>query len=180
MYVNLYQLNLSPVFEIIKKDPNQIPRDISSRLSLIENEIIKEYEIKQEGKIGIRTLGNEIRYNSNLKEEFSRLKNGKTIIKLTENRRSFIKVFLDNWIEHKEDEIFFLILEDHFGITSNLVDSSFIRIEEITDELDVFFRNFEKRNKGPKIYFIEIKGFSGYNINRVDDYSKIYNINTDE
>ena len=162
MKFNIYKL--TDDFKIDQLLEEELDLQIEKRLTIIENEITNEYIRKQEGKLGIKNLGNEIRYNQVLKNQFNTLINNQTIIKMTENRRSFIKVFLDNWITHNSSEIYFFILENTFGSESNIVDASFIRINEINDELSKFNSYFKKTTSGPNVYFIEFKGFSRYHI----------------
>lgn len=150
-----------------------IDNNISEALEEIEKEIIREYLMEQDGKIGIRALGNRIRYNEVLKSYFSVPLNKNVIIKVTENRRSFIKIFIDNWIEFNTLDIYFFVLENDFGLDSNLVDNSFIRLKEIEEELSRFFSFFQPKGNRPKIHVIEFKGFSDYLIEKFEGYSKI-------
>ena len=166
----IFDLNTSKI-QISEGD---LPSHIKDDLNVIETEITSEYIKKQDGKLGIKTLGNEIRYNDVLKSIFSTSKNDNVIIKLTENRRSFIKVFLDNWKKHINNNIYFLILDNEFGNLSNIVDKSFIRISEIEEELEGFFKFFSPKNQSPNIFFIEIKGFDKYNIISQKGYSQLF------
>lgn len=169
MNYNIYQL--LDDFEINPVLNSDLNSEIKVRLRTIEKEIVKEFLKKQEGKLGIKNLGNEIRYNSILKKEFNNSINKKVIVKMTENRRSFIKVFLSNWFVHDNSEIYYLILESSFGNDSRIVDSSFIRINEIREELKEFNSFFRKTTIGPKIYFIELKGLSDHHIIDNEGYS---------
>lgn len=169
MNYNIYQL--SDDFEIKPVLNSDLDTEIEQRLSTIEKEIVKEYLKKQEGKLGIKNLGNEIRYNAILKKEFNNSINNKVIVKMTENRRSFIKVFLSNWFIYDNSEIYYFILESSFGNESRIVDSSFIRINEIREELKEFYSFFRKTTMGPKVFFIEIKGLSDYHIIDNEGYS---------
>lgn len=169
MKINIYKLTED--FDLVGLSNNKLDSQIFERLGIIENEITGEYLKKQLGKLGIKTLGNEIRYNPILKAQFNSLENNKTIIKMTENRRSFIKVFLDNWITYNSSEIYYLILENTFGRESNIVDGSFIRIQEIKDELQKFHSYFKKTTSGPGLTFIEVTGFTDYHIIENEGYS---------
>ena len=108
MKYNIYQL--SDDFEITPVLNSDLDSEIDNRLRTIEKEIIEEYLKKQDGKLGIKNLGNEMRYNSILKKEFSNSINSKVIIKMTENRRSFINVFLSNWFNYDNSELYYFIL----------------------------------------------------------------------
>jgi hypothetical protein len=171
MRYNIY--NLTEDFNIVKGLSNDLDDSIKDRLDIIQNQITLEYLKKQEGKLGIKNLGNEIRFNKILKNEFNILKDNKIIVKMTENRRSFIKVFIDNWINNNTSEIYYFILEDGFGNTSNIVDGSFIRINEIKEELLSFYNYFQKITFGPKISFIEVKEFNKYHLIDNEGYTRI-------
>ena len=140
---------------------------------MLESEIVNEYLKKQVGKIGIKTLGNEMRYNIILKSIFSNVFDGMVIIKTTENRRAFIKNFLENYVQFYNETIYFFVLENDFGCDSNLVDNSFIRVKEIVDELSVFFEYFNPIMDFPKIKIIEMKGFEDYFIETIDGFSRL-------
>tara|TARA_R110001632_G_scaffold51236_2_gene127431 strand:- start:3078 stop:3605 length:528 start_codon:yes stop_codon:yes gene_type:complete len=169
MKYNIY--TLSNDYKIDQLPSNELNSEIADRLTVIEKEIVMEYLKKQKGKLGIKKLGNEIRYNSILKNEFNTQKNNKIIIKMTENRRAFIKVFLDNWVSHNTSDIYYFILENTFGGESNLVDASFIRKNEINEELTKFFSYFRKTTTGPRVFFIEMKGLSKYHIIENEGFS---------
>jgi len=174
MKINLYNLNYinSSVNTEITDIENENDQLIS-KLNLLESEIVNEYLKKQVGKIGIKTLGNEMRYNIILKSIFSNVFDGMVIIKTTENRRAFIKNFLENYVQFYNETIYFFVLENDFGCDSNLVDNSFIRVKEIVDELSVFFEYFNPIMDFPKIKIIEMKGFEDYFIETIDGFSRL-------
>ena len=171
MNYNLYLLKDN--FEVIPKNDFDLNSEIKRSLDIIDKEIVSEFLKKQEGKIGIKNLGNEIRYNKSLKAEFKSLKKDKIIIKITENRRSFIKIFIDNWIDYNEKEIYYFILESTFGVSSKIVDGSFIRINDIKEELSRFHNYFSQSTIGPKVYFIEMKGFKNYIVIDNNGYTRL-------
>lgn len=172
MSYRFYELNNELAF--IKLDASAIPFSLNQKLIILETEIIKEFLNKQEGRIGIKSLGNEIRYSKVIKEVFNnREDNNYFLIKMTENRRSFIKLFIDSILENKKKTLFFLILEDNFGSMSNLVDNSFIRIDELREELLNFFSLFSPKFDMPQIVIIELYELKGYQISKFDKYSKL-------
>ena len=174
MKFNLYDLKYTDSNINSKKiTKDKVSPVVLTLINSIEREILIEYLKKQEGKIGIKSLGNELRYNQNLKEIFSNIHEGNIIIKTTENRRAFIKNFLENYVEHYNEVIYFLILENNFGCESKLVDNSFIRLKEIEDELSMFFEYFNPIMEFPRIKIIEMKGFENYFIESIDGFSKL-------
>ena len=176
MKYNLYTLILSDS-NIKKVNAIDLEQDIKIKLKKIETEIIQEYLKKQEARTGIRTLGNEIKGNKIIHSQFSE-ENNNLLIKMTENRRSFINVFLDNIISNYNHNLYFLILEKNFGNTSRLVDRSFPDINFIRNTLNKFFDNFNTKNKINNIFFIELKGFNDYFCEEIADLgSKIHKKN---
>ena len=174
MKFNLYNLNYDKTIiftEII--DSGFENKELILKLNSIEYEIVHEFLKKQNGKIGVKTLGNELRYNSTLKSIFSCVFEGMVIIKTTENRRAFIKNFLENYVQYYNETIYFFVLENNFGCDSNLVDNSFIRVKEIVEELSVFFEYFNPIMEFPTIKIIEMKGFENYFIETINGFSKI-------
>ena len=79
MKYNTYKLTTDQGIEQYPFD--ELAPQIIDTLSVIEKEIVNEYLKKQAGKLGIKNLGNEIRYNPILKNEFNNVKNNKIIIK---------------------------------------------------------------------------------------------------
>ena len=66
MIYNLYQ-TLFDQSEVLIKVDNQLNNILKQKLFFIEEEIAKEFLSKQKGRIGIKSLGNEIRYNKLVK-----------------------------------------------------------------------------------------------------------------
>jgi hypothetical protein len=143
---------------------NVIDHEILDRLNQIEEEIIKEYLKKQTGVVGVKKLGNEIRYNEVISDNFSSVSNRKTIEKFTENKRSFLKLFVDLWKRVDIDDIYLYILDSNFGRKSNMVDNSFITISDMKNQLKEFSNYFKPIKPGPNILILEILGFSEYKL----------------
>lgn len=176
MKYNLYQLSVEDSnIKFIKVEG--IKSQVDKLLGEIEGQITEEFLKKQEGKIGIDSLGNELRYNKTLKSIFGKkLEKNITLIKLTENRRSFLRVFIDSVLDNKDNEVFFFIFEDMFGQKSKLVDPSFIRKKEIEEELIKLFQITKPKFNTKKIFFIEMHGFDNYIIEEIKEnkgYSKL-------
>ena len=86
---------------------------------------------------------------------------------MTENRRSFIKVFIENLYNQNDKSLFYMILQRDFGNKSNLVDKSFADISDIEKSLSLFFKYFNSKNNLTNIFFIEITSFEGYDFEQV-------------
>ena len=139
MKFNLYTLTKN--YSIQKIESEGLEDSIKIKLNKIQIEIIADYKRKQEGRTGIRSLGNEIRGNKMIKNIFSE-EDKNVLIKMTENRRSFIKVFIENAYNQNDRSLFYMILQRDFGNKSNLVDKSFADISDIKKSLSLFFKYF--------------------------------------
>jgi hypothetical protein len=146
-------------------------------LNKIQLEIVKLYIEKQTKRSGIQKLGNEIRYSVVLNSYFENASTGFYLIKSTENSRYFVSKFIDVTISKKQEALYFFILEDQFGKESKLVDSSFIRLNQIKKELQDFFSIYHPRIVLPKIYFIEITGFTDYFFENRKGFNFIHKLN---
>lgn len=175
MNYNFYKLEHNDSMTSIEKRTN-LDEKIIQRLEKIEDEIVNEYLLAQEDKIGILKLGNKIRHNKTLKTLFDSLYDESVIIKMTENKRSFFNVFIKSISKYQSKKIYFFILEDSFGKESNLVDKTFINIKDAKRILYDFFSIFNLKKNTSEIYIIEMKGFSNYYISTFEKYSKIEKI----
>lgn len=172
MIYNLFKLNNSVIVPISN---SLLPISINDRLKIIEENIIENYLLEQKNMVGIKGLGNKIRYSTIIKNQLDKIDNGNNIlIKMTENRRAFKHILIDSIYKFNNSNIFFLVLEKEFGKESKLVDNSFININEIIEEVSNFFQFFEPKINLPAIHFIEFSGFDKYRIQMIDGYSKIH------
>jgi hypothetical protein len=175
MKYNLYRLTKDS--SIQKIESQDLEESIKIKLDKIQIEIIAEYKRKQEGRTGIRGLGNEIRQNKIIKNIFSEKNQKNRLIKMTENKRSFIKVFIENSYNQNNKSLFYMILQRDFGNKSNLVDKSFADISDIEKSLSLFFKYFNSKNNLNNIFFIEINAFEGYDFEQVNNItSKLYKL----
>lgn len=175
MNYKLYRVNLRKKSVVDHDEMLALPEDIDHSLSIIEEEIIKEYLKKQDGKTGIKSLGQEIRYNDKIDIQFNEVKSsGNVLIKLTENKRSFLHVFIEALYSFNSNDIYFLILEKEFGKRSRLVDSTFIDLNHVIHELDSFFNFFKIKKENINIHFVELTGFENFSVVSEGKYSKIY------
>ncbi|EHQ43244.1 hypothetical protein [Myroides odoratus] len=175
MNYNFYKFDYNDSIINIEKRTD-LDEKIIQQLEKIEDEIVNEYLSAQEEKVGILKLGNQIRYNKTLKVLFDNPHDESVIIKMTENKRSFFNVFIESISKYQSKKIYFFILEDSFGKQSNLVDKTFIKIKDVKKTLHDFFTIFNLKKNATEIYFIEMKGFSNYNITTFEEYSKIEKI----
>jgi len=173
MIYNIYECDFNKEFEL-KKTNISLSDNLKSRLKLIEIEIINEFFKKQKGKLGIRTLGNEIRYNKVIQNQFSEIKNNEVLLKMTEHHRSFLYFFSGKLAEFVNTNIYFLILSKQFGKSSQIVDLSFPCKDEITKQITILTSNFNLKNNR-RIYFVEIESFEDYFFEAINNnYRKIH------
>jgi hypothetical protein len=170
MDFNLYRLN--EYGEILLNESKELSPSIIKSLEIIEEEIILEYFKKQNHKVGIQNLGNEIRFNKKIEDQFNSQVDNNILIKMTENKRSFFKVFFDSIDSYKNLNIYFFILERNFGVDSNLVDKSFPCVSEIKNNLKLLLDNFRPLEK-LSVSIIEMCDFSGYFVQKYEGFSSI-------
>lgn len=164
---------LTTTLDIVEINESEFPKSIITTINQLVQCIKEEYLKKQEGKIGIKNLGNEIRYNKQIKKILKEPAGNIQLIKLTENKRSFIKVFIDNCYLIDTKSLVYFILEEEFGKRSQLVDKTFASIKDIQNELLNFFNVFIPRKSIETIYFAEFCGFDGYFIEEFEGYTKM-------
>jgi hypothetical protein len=170
MVFSLYKLN--EYGEIHLNDSNELSPLIIKSLEIIEEEIVLEYLKKQNYKVGIQNLGNEIRFNKKIEEQFNSPIGNNILIKMTENKRSFFKVFLDSINSYKDLNIYFFVLERNFGVDSNLVDKSFPCVDEIKNNLKLLLNNFRPSER-LSVSIIEMCDFSDYFVQKYEGFSSI-------
>jgi len=162
---------------VIEKIDKKISDKLNDKLKIIESEIILEYLKKQKGRFGIKNLGNEIRYNKNIQNQFNSSFNNEVLLKITEHYRSFLYFFISKLSAYKKEDVYFLIISREFGIKSKIVDKSFPDIQEIKEQINFLSENFKIKNFARNIYFIEIIYFKDYIFEEMDkNYSKIVKI----
>ena len=92
MEIRIYSFDLDK--KKIKLAENQlIPKSIINKLNIFNKEIIDEYFKKQKGRKGVRSLGNEIRYNEIINNQVFVTENNISLKKITGNRKDFLKDF---------------------------------------------------------------------------------------
>ena len=169
MSFKTYKLSKNTLLNIKNKEDS-----INGILQNIENSIIEEYLKEQTINFGVNKIGDRIRKNKQLTEIFKNDSNN-FFVKMTENNRSFMKLFIDAVINCENNRIDFIVLEKQFGTSSKIVDQTFITIDKIQEILIVFFDNF-KFLKDIDIYFHELIKFDGYTIHEEKKFSRITKI----
>ena len=177
MIYNLYQ-TLFDENKVLEKVDSKINTTLKQKLFFIEEEIAREFIVKQKGRVGIKSLGNEIRYNKLIKNILKKThEEEEVLIKMTENKRSFLNVFFNSLSAHPKRNIYFLIFSRVFGEKSKLVDKSFADITHITNQLRIVSKSFKTTDLKRKIFFIEIEDFSNYYFESIENkYSKIHKL----
>jgi hypothetical protein len=151
-------------------------KNLNEILNEIQDEIVRIYSEIQLKNYGVKKLGNEMRYDEKLNRFFENPSLDYLIVKLTENKRYFLKKFIDYCSINIEKDVYFLILEKSFGKQSKLVDNSFLTINDVKSELRQFAINFSPQRKTPKFYFIEILDFTNYYFSESNDFVYIHQL----
>lgn len=148
--------------------------NLDKLLREIQDQIVRIYIEIQTKNYGVKKIGNEMRYDDNLNNFFENSSLDYLVVKLTENKRYFLKKFIDYCSIQNDKGVFFLILEKTFGKQSKLVDNSFLTINDVRNELSSFARNFSPQRKTPKFYFIEVIDFTDYYFSESNDFVYIH------
>jgi hypothetical protein len=143
-------------------------------LNEIQEEIARIYVDIQNKNYGVKKIGNEMRYDEKLNYFFENTDLEYFIIKMTENKRYFLKKFIDTCSLYNQMGIFFLILEKSFGKQSKLVDNSFLTIPDVKNELATFGKIFSPQKRTPRFYFIEVVEFTNYYFSESNDFVYIH------
>ena len=162
-----YKLNLDS-FQLNNIQINSNEKNLV--LKNIEELFVLEYLNEQEFNGGVNKIGERLRKNNKLKLIFNNQE--LNFVKMTGNKMSFMQLFINSIINSTSNEVNFIILENNFGIKSKIVDNTFVKISNIEDQLNDFFKNF-KILKKLDIYFHELYKFDGYNFNIRKTYSTI-------
>jgi hypothetical protein len=150
MEIRIYSFDLDK--KKIKLAENQlIPKSIINKLNIFNKEIIDEYFKKQKGRKGVRSLGNEIRYNEIINNQVFVTENNISLKKITGNRKDFLKDFLDS-IDQKNH--YYLLFDKEFVRQSSIVDKTSTSIKNIEEDLQTLFRHMSLK-KDFNFYFIE-------------------------
>lgn len=174
MKYNVYNLTFNNDWRIEPFVNRNLPPHLANNLLVIEREIIKEFLEAQKNKVGIKSLGYELQSNKVLIELFTNNDQNYSIVKATENKRAFFKLFINSISNNAEKDIYFFILQRSFGLNSKLVDRSFIHLDQIKKDLDLFFTSFRLLRPTQRIVFIEFTGFNDYFVESIDDYKTKY------
>tara|TARA_B100000925_G_scaffold202034_1_gene153199 strand:+ start:877 stop:1413 length:537 start_codon:yes stop_codon:yes gene_type:complete len=161
MIFNLYKY--SEQEKKLNKTDMVLSKDLLNKLNLFEKEIIGEYFEKQFGKKGIVSLGDEIRKNSKISNEVFVRSNDYELVKITGNRKTFLKDFLSTISRNKTSKsLFFLIYERHFRNESSIVDGTSTTINDFENDIGLLNDAFENVNFNQDIYVIEITGIKNH------------------
>jgi hypothetical protein len=140
-----------------------ISEPIWNRLEIFQERIKALYLIKQDGKYGIKSLGNEIRHDSIINELFQDNTNGCILVKSTRNRSETEKLFIntiEKCISEKIDEVYYIMLSPELNQKSRIFDTSSIVISHWKETLSRIDKIFDMKFKF-QFYFIEIDSLPG-------------------
>lgn len=165
-----YQFN----WERSEFDSIEVSNSVNDKLGILGKQIISIYLEQQKGKRGITRLGKYLRSDNIINQLFNEEKVFK-LVKCFENRRSFPKLFIDSIDEAITTDIYFIVLEDNFGKTSEMVDKSFVRRKDVLCFLRQLSSNFIIRNN-KNIYLIEIYSFKNYSVLKDENYARLERI----
>lgn len=157
-------------------DSSNIPIEVSHKIKLFTDEVIREYLKKQNGKKGIKSLGNEIRYNSFINDNIFKSSSDYEIIKITGNKKDFLTDFLKSVDFSNQSPIYFFLFSKAFVRMSSIVDNTSTTIENVENYLNLLFSKLTP-NFNLNFYFLELYKIENYKFTEeYDGYKKIYKI----
>jgi len=172
MNYNLLKYDIS-LKDFVYTEKKVVPNSINESLKLFESELIKEYLKAQKGRKGIKTLGNQIRYNSIISKKVFFSSNDFVLIKSTGNRKDFMKDFIVQ-INNNSKDLFFFIYDKHFVTKSKIVDPTTTKRDDIKNDLDILLNIFREHKFKFNLYLIEFKNVEGYHFQTDDEgFTKI-------
>ena len=89
---------------------------------------------------------------------------------------SFLKIFINSINEFSKLDVYFFILESDFGKNSNIVDKTFIKVQDISKELKILYNNFKSIRPDLSIYFIEMVSFDKCFIENNGKYAFLHSV----
>jgi hypothetical protein len=141
---------------------NTIPQGVWGKIEQFQERIKVLYKRKQNGRFGIKSLGNEIRMDSEINEIFENTDNG-LIVKSTRNRSEIEKLHVSSvakCLNKGLEDIYYIMLSSDLRQSSQIFDSTSMNIENWMIAIDGLYYAFESKFK-LNIYFVEIDEFSG-------------------
>lgn len=159
------------------RSQEDISPELFGRLKLFQKEVVREFENAQFGKKGIKSLGNQIKYNSIISTNVFTKVDNQLLVKVTGNRKTFIQDFLKVLRDNDDTcKIYLFVYESHFRKISALVDSTSTKVNDINIDIGLLFSAFDKLQFCHELYILEITGFKNYDfITDYEGFTKIIN-----
>jgi hypothetical protein len=176
MIFKIYKFSDSNCFKFEQLTNLDLPKNLNTQIKIFEEEIIKEYFKKQEGRKGIKTLGNELRYNKVIQDQVFIETESNILVKITGNRKDFLKDFIFQIVENKDKKILFLLIYgENFLKKSSIVDFTSPNLNDLTRDLNLLFSAFPGYDIGFEFYILQIIDVEGfYFITDDEGFTKIY------
>ena len=149
--------------ELIPVYKHAIDEPIWDRLEVFQERIKALYLSKQDGKYGIKSLGNEIRRDVQIKDLFQNIINDSILVKSTRNRSETEKLFIntiEKCISEDIDKVYYIMLSPELNQQSRIFDTTSIVIDHWRDTLSRINKIFDLKFNF-QFYFIEIESLPG-------------------
>lgn len=157
MIVKIFKFSNSNYSQFEQLTNYELPKNLNTQLKIFEQQIIKEYFNKQEGRKGIKTLGNELRYNKIIQEQVFIETESNILVKITGNRKDFLKDFICQIVENRDKKtLFLLIYGENFLKRSSIVDFTSPKLNDLTRDLNLLFSAFPKFDIGFEFYILQV------------------------
>lgn len=164
---------------LIPVSHNEIGREIWKKLDLFQERIKSIYLSKQEGKYGIKSLGNEIRRDSAIKNIFDETSGNSLLVKSTRNRSEIEKLHINTMMRcltEKIDTAYYVMFSPELNAESNIFDGTSIVLDNWRESLKLINRLFHQKHQ-VNFYFIEINSIPGCYFEHdpiMSDFTRIY------
>ena len=148
--------------KFISIQKNIIPDKIWVKVKTFQERIKALYLLKQKDKYGIKSLGNEIRSDSDITKIFEDCTEG-LLVKSTRNRSEIEKLHVSSvtrCLEEELDAIYYVMLSSDLRQSSQIFDSTSMNIESWKNSISQFHNVF-KPKFDLNIFIIEIDYFTG-------------------
>jgi len=163
--VKVRLINLKENLRISEIDSDALPSDFKRRINDFQARLTELCFEHQRNRIGIRNIGNTIRYDSEINDIFN-----DCFLKATRNNSELIQFFLASLKACNSDSIAFLYFSEDFRETSKVVDNSSISTSHWIQMIELLREVMEFKNLEVKqVYLLEILSLPNHQFIEAND-----------
>ena len=157
----------------------KIDTETWNKIDLFQERIKSLYLSKQEGRYGIKSLGNEIRRDSAINNIFDEISGNSLLVKSTRNRSELEKLHINTMMRCLTEGIetaYYVMFSPELNSESNIFDGTSIVLDNWRESLKLINRLFHQKHQ-VNFYFIEIESIPGCYFEQdpiMTDFTRIY------